>query len=368
MNAFRGNAGPTQEGVATADDGSRIVEPLADPLAEPSSRRNFLAVAAAIIVLFWVAQLASLTTLLLFRSPDNAMPFLVPRAMVSSLGMLISFGMLAVQSAASKASLAMRAGLAILLAVIGAALHAIANELVFSDFVGSHFTWVEFLPTSLGNLWTYLAISVIVLALMYARDLRERERRIAALRAVAHAAQLRALRFQLNPHFLFNALNSIASLIFRNRNAEAEEMTECLSDFLRSTMRMDPEGEIALGEEIALQSLYLEIEKARFPKRLVVEVDVPVDLQPARVPNLISQPLIVTVRIFAQAEDGQLVLGVADDGAATPAAGNQGTHIGLSNVAERLRLHFGDQASLIAGPLPGRGYEAVIRLPLRGTG
>jgi LytS/YehU family sensor histidine kinase len=227
-------------------------------------------------------------------------------------------------------------------------------------------------------MWTYLSMSVILLALTYAMDLRERENRISALRTVAQAAQLRALRFQLNPHFLFNALNSVASLISKDRNREAESMTVALSDFLRSTMRMDPEGEIELGEEIAMQSRYLEIEKARFPKRLIVELDVPPELRKAAIPNLISQPLVenavkyavarssapVTLRIAAWEEDGVLALCVRDDGgdAAQPATG---TNIGLSNVSERLRLHFGDAASLVAGPLAGGGYEAVIRVPLR---
>jgi len=380
MNMFRGATHPAEEDEdIPAADGRQLIEPLADPLADAHARRTFLGVAVAIILLFWIAQLTLLTTLLLLRSPENALPFLLPRGAVSVAGIAISFGMLAAQSAARNATLLRRALLAILLAAIGSSLHAIANEAVFAPFVGSHFTWVEFVPTALGNLWIYMSISVIVLALMYARDLRERENRIAMLRAVAQAAQMRALRFQLNPHFLFNALNSIASLILRNRNAEAEAMTECLSDFLRSTMRMDPEGEIALGEEIALQSLYLEIEKARFPERLVVELDVPEALRQARVPNLISQPLVenavkyavarspapVTVRISAREEGGMLVLSVTDDGGDAPPAQAHGTNIGLANVAERLRLHFGDRASLTAGPLPSRGYEAVIRLPLR---
>ena len=385
MNHFRGAGHPAELNErADADaeaEGRQLIEPLADPLADAPAHRTFLGIAIAIILLFWIAQLTFLTLVLLYRSPEMAWPFLQPRTMVSAAGLAISFGMLAIQSAARNASLLRRWLLAILLAIVGALLHALTNELIFADLIGSHFTWSELPPTALGNLWTYMSISVIVLSLMYARDLRERENRIAALRAVAQAAQMRALRFQLNPHFLFNALNSIASLIFRNRNAEAEAMTECLSDFLRSTMRMDPEGEISLGDEIALQSLYLEIEKARFPKRLVVALDVPETLRQARVPNLISQPLVenaikyavarssapVTVRIFAREEGGRLLLGVSDDGgdAAPPQA--HGTNIGLSNIAERLRLHFGAEASLTAGPLPDRGYEAVIRLPLRGV-
>ncbi|HEX8639794.1 MAG TPA: histidine kinase [Allosphingosinicella sp.] len=362
------------------------IDLLAHPLGETPpphiARGAFLRITIAIILLFWIAQFSFLTTMIYVRSVEDALDYLLPRALVTSAGILFSVGILAAQWAARRSALRRRAMLAALLALAGATLHGGANELVFLMCTGSHSTLNDFAWNMLSNLWLYMSVSVIVLALTYAIDLRERENRIAALRSVAHAAQLRALRFQLNPHFLFNALNSIASLISSRRNDEAESMTESLSDFLRSTMRLDPEGDITLGEEIGMQSLYLDIEKARFPERLIVELDVPEDLRRAAVPNLISQPLVenavkyavarsrapVTVRIAAHREGNSLLLSVRDDGGDADAADAGGTKIGLANVAERLRLHFGDRASLTAQPMPPKGFEAVIQLPLRFTG
>src|SRR5687767_2763775 len=116
MNVLRGSALSAEADETTPTEASaRRIEPLADPLADAPARRTFLVVAIAIILLFWIAQFTVLTGMLLLRTPDNALPFLLPRAMVSAAGLAISFGMLAVQSAARNASLLRRSLLAILL-------------------------------------------------------------------------------------------------------------------------------------------------------------------------------------------------------------------------------------------------------------
>jgi hypothetical protein len=373
----------TPGGPQAKEQAGSSFDSLAGPADEPSTlhvaRGAFLRITIAIILVFWVAQFSALTTMIYVNSADNALNYLVPRALVTACGIVFSIGILALQWRARRATLRRRAMLSGMLALAGATLHGAANEVSFILCKGIHSNLREFAANMLGNLWLYMSVSVIVLALTYAIDLRDRENRIAALRDVAQAAQLRALRFQLNPHFLFNALNSIASLISRNRNPEAETMTECLSDFLRSTLRMDPEGEIRLAEEIALQALYLEIERSRFPERLVVDLNVPDDLRGAAVPNLITQPLVenavkyavarstapVTIQISARREQDRLVLAVADDGGDAEPAVPKSSQIGLANVAERLRLLFGTNASLSAGRRAPRGFEAVIRLPLR---
>jgi LytS/YehU family sensor histidine kinase len=211
--------------------------------------------------------------------------------------------------------------------------------------------------------WFYSALSVMLLALTYGEDLVEKEERIASLQAQANVAQLNALRYQLNPHFLFNALNSVASLICKRMGAEAESMVVSLSDFLRSTLRMDSGREITLEEELKLQSLYLDIEKIRFPQRLSVTIDVPEALRGACVPNLITQPLIENAIKHGV---GKLSLEVRDDGGnAGNAAPPSGLHVGLRNVAERLKLRFGDQGSFTAAARPEGGFSARILIPLR---
>ncbi len=333
-----------------------------------------------IILLFWVAQFSNLTAMRLIRFPEEGFEGIVPRIIVTLLGISWSFGFLLIQRAARQRSFTARSVIAGLLAPAGSGLHTIANLLVFNAFFpDAGLTIGIYLPAFFDWMWFYAALSVVILALTYVADLADNEERIASLQARANAFQLRALRYQLNPHFLFNTLNSIASLIARRKNPEAEAMVVSLSDFLRSTLKIDPDVEITLGEEIALQSLYLDIERFRFPHRLRVTIDVPDDLRDACVPNLILQPLIenavkhgvaqsskeVHLEIRASPHEGRLDIEVRDDGGDAPAPRVGGANVGLVNVADRLRVHFGDAAGLAAEQRPEGGFSARISMPLR---
>ncbi|WP_375391790.1 sensor histidine kinase [uncultured Sphingomonas sp.] len=206
--------------------------------------------------------------------------------------------------------------------------------------------------------------------------LRAAARSAAAEKAGAQA-ELRALRYQINPHFLFNALNALAELVQTGRAADADCMILDLSALLRRMLgEADAAPEVPLADEIDLQRLYLALEARRFEDRLRVEIDLPDRLAGTLVPRLILQPLVenavkyalgashdvVTIRIAAELANHHLVLTVDDDGPArdAPAAG---FGIGLSNVRERLRLRYGAAAELIASPRAGGGYRARIELP-----
>ena len=139
-------------------------------------------------------------------------------------------------------TLARRALIACGLALAGCAAHSVTNIVVVAVFYAGMRALAEYLipRVSMADfIWYYSALSVMLLALTYGEDLVENEDRIASLQAQANVAQLNALRYQLNPHFLFNTLNSVASLISKKMGAEAETMVVSLSDFLRSTLRMD---------------------------------------------------------------------------------------------------------------------------------
>lgn len=206
--------------------------------------------------------------------------------------------------------------------------------------------------------------------------LRAAARSAAAERAGADA-QLRALRYQINPHFLFNALNALADLVQTGRAEEADRMILDLSGLLRRMLNdADALPEIALADEIDLQRLYLALEIRRFEHRLRVEIDLPAALAAVPVPRLILQPLIenavkyavetshdvVSITIAASREHQRLTIVVTDDGAPTITA--PGFGIGLANVRDRLRLRYGAAARLIAGPATRGGYQARIELPL----
>lgn len=213
-------------------------------------------------------------------------------------------------------------------------------------------------------------------------NLRIQEQRqvIAEREAGALRAELRALRMQLNPHFMFNALSALSTLILTRRDTQAAEMVDRLSDFLRAAMEVDALTDVSLADELSVLDAYLAVEIVRFGARLDAQIKCDPAVETARVPNLLLQPLVenavkygvepslapVTVAIIAGMHDGRLRLEVRDSGAvlrpgAVRPTGGHG--VGLSAVRQRLDLRFGADASVTAGPEDG-GYLAVIEMPL----
>jgi hypothetical protein len=232
----------------------------------------------------------------------------------------------------------------------------------------------------------FAAWSAFYIAMVSQSQALGAQRRVSEAESAARAAQVRALRYQVNPHFLFNTLNSLSSLVLSSRPQEAEEMILKLSTFFRSSLSLDPSADVTLAEEIALQSLYLDIERVRFPKRLKVEIDVPAELETARLPALILQPVVenaikyavsptrekVVVRIVArEAGPGRFTIQVSNSGKVASAKPRDpvphGTGVGLGNVCERLEARFGKAAQCQFGPVDGGGYRVVMTLPLDRT-
>lgn len=211
----------------------------------------------------------------------------------------------------------------------------------------------------------------------------EQERRLARAEAETQKAVLAALRFQVNPHFLFNALNAVAALIAAQRNREAEEVVIRLSEFFRASLSSTAENTMALADELELLDVYLQIERIRFSDRMTVEVDCPSSLEGALVPSLLLQPLAenavkhavapatrpVHVQVTAGVEGGRLILSVTDDGDHHPAGGKTvcGEGVGLRNVEGRLKALYGDRAEAEAGPTDS-GFQARLSLPLEFAG
>ena len=215
------------------------------------------------------------------------------------------------------------------------------------------------------------------LALLHDREARQRERRVAALQVEAHDAQVRALRYQVNPHFLYNTLSSISTLILEGRTEIAERMTMCLSAFFRASLAQDPFQDVRLADELELQRLYLAIEQMRFSDSLMVQYDVAKGLEDALVPSLILQPLIensikhglqeagklTILSISARGANDRLVLEVADNGRG-PGDGH-GTGVGLGNVRRRLTTRFGNGCRFSAGARREGGFQVRLEMPLQ---
>ncbi|HEX6741600.1 MAG TPA: histidine kinase [Sphingomicrobium sp.] len=233
-------------------------------------------------------------------------------------------------------------------------------------------------------LFFFLAWSAFYLANQAQAEAHGAERRATEAESAAQAAQVRALRYQVNPHFLFNTLNSLSSLIIAGRAEEAESMVLKLSTFFRSSLTLDATADISLAEEIALQRLYLDIEKVRFPRRLKAEIDIPAELENARLPALLLQPIVenaikhavsptrdtVTLRIVArEAGPGRFTIEVTNTGGRpAPAKGNGNgpvsTGVGIANVCQRLSARFGSLAKCAYGPRGDGGYSVLLTLPL----
>ena len=235
----------------------------------------------------------------------------------------------------------------------------------------------QLVDVALGRYYLLLAWAALYFSLANAEQARAAERREGEYRRAAKASELRSLRYHVNPHFLFNTLNSLSALVMTGKNQAAEQMIQTLSTFYRRSLAGDPTGDVALDQEIALQRLYLEIEAVRFPERLRTRFDIPAALADARMPGMILQPLIensvkyavsattrpVTLTVAAREEYGCLVIEVADDGPVAKEA-KPGFGIGLANVRDRLAARYGDAAQITSGPVPGGGWRSLIRLPL----
>ncbi|HVU31103.1 MAG TPA: histidine kinase [Sphingomicrobium sp.] len=336
---------------------------------------------AAVILGFWGIWYVFYTAYGFINSTREAPALILPRLFIAIAGIVLSFGVALILERQKSRPLALRASTALVLAVMATIIHSFFSDWVWAlafpdDRMTSPF-FVAFASNFIVRFWFFASASAVILALSYGVDIRERERQIAILQGLAHSAQLRALRNQLNPHFLFNALNSVAALLSRGDAREAEAMTENLADFLRATLALDPQQLVRLDEEISLQNLYLAVEKVRFPERLSVVVDMADDARSLLVPALITQPLVensikyavarstapVVLRIAARRLEGVLELVVENDGGNAEPAPSIGERVGLLNVQERLAAHFGEAASFESGRTGSRGFRNLLRLP-----
>jgi hypothetical protein len=339
-------------------------------LPEPWRRRGPI----ALVLAFWAVQFSILTAgRLLMEQPDGP-SFLLPRLCVTLFGVGLSLLIVEGLRRLIGRPLATRLLAALGFAVLACMIHSVANFGIFQLFMPARnlaeFTLASWFMAVLSWFWNYAALSGLLLALTYALELNTLER-------VTHTAQIRALRYQLNPHFMFNTLNSIASLIARGDNKVAETMVENLGDFLRASLSLDPQDDIPLERELHLQSLYLDIEMLRFGERLQVAIDAPEETRSALVPSLITQPLAENVVrhavanstrpihfvIEARREGDRLRLTARNSGPDGVSRCTPGTGIGLGNVAARLQARYGFGSSYSAERQADGGFAVVLTMP-----
>ena len=246
-------------------------------------------------------------------------------------------------------------------------------------------TFVDTWTTQLTfQVLTFLIVYALILTVTYVVDARESMARqmteTARLNEELSKAQLEALRRQMEPHFMYNTLNSIAGLVRDQRNDAAVSMIVGLSEFLRRSSEDSHRSQVALREEVEYLQRYLDIQKVRFGERLQVSVDIPAELLCAQVPNLLLQPLVEnaikhgiakrvaggTVRVAGACHEGSLCLSVYNDGPSLPADWEATqTGVGIGNLRTRLQILHGNESGLELRRAHSGGVEVVVTLPFR---
>jgi two-component sensor histidine kinase len=244
------------------------------------------------------------------------------------------------------------------------------------------FTWARWLRSIEQNFDTgTLLYSVIILvehSIVYYRRYQQGLVNAANLQTQLVQAQLRALKMQLHPHFLFNTLHTITALVHEDPDM-AERTIARLSELLRLFLANSTIHEVPLSEELRILDLYLEIERTRFEDRLSVHFDVPPELREAMVPNLVLQPLVENsirhgvgrrsapgwIAVAAEKYGETLVLRVSDNGVGLRESRPQSTGMGLAITRGRLESLYGEKQSLALRDVQTGGAEVRITLPFR---
>lgn len=332
------------------------------------------------VMLWIVSYLATTGRVLIWGSMEFSAEIALRRAVVTLSGVALCALIGWVLSRVRNRPMSQRLALSLLMSILAAFAYSSFNQLIF------HVILPKWGPASFVGVWEYANILIWVFlvwcvahfAITYDAESRDKSLRLMAAQALASDAQNQMLRYQINPHFLFNTLNALSTLILAKDTARAEQMVLSLSGFLRHSLEKELADTISLDEELEVQRLYLSIEQIRFGDRLRFVAGVPGDLMDAAVPSLILQPLVenavkygvaaqpepVTIEIAAHAEGPVLVLSVTDDGPGAATAAAAGLGVGLRNVRRRLEAMYGAAASIEFPPPTPHGFAAVIRLPL----
>jgi signal transduction histidine kinase len=260
----------------------------------------------------------------------------------------------------------------------GTLLRAVLMPQALWGGAATHFLSWLFITLPFG-VAVYLAVVGIEHAIRYFVEARDREVQMARLSEQLSGARFAALQAQLNPHFLFNTLNTIAVLVRDDDRASAVRIVEQLSDVLRRTLSRHRANEVTLEEELELVRQYLAIEQARFSDRLLPEFEIDDAVLSAALPSFALQHLVENairhgiakrsqarrVRVSARRDRDTLEIAVMDDGPGIDAQAAIPKGHGIDNTRERLRALYGERASLVIGRGATGGTIATLRVPYR---
>lgn len=310
--------------------------------------------------------------------------YVYPTVIYAIIGFIVTLGMRFVFKRLWHRPLVVVIMVALLLTVLAALVFSYFRVLAYVEFYPTDWRpesfWEHFVDAPF-SVYIFLSWTGLYFGINYYLMLQEQTEKALKATALAHQAQLKMLRYQLNPHFLFNTLNAISTLVLEKDTDGANGMLTRLSSFLRYSLVNQPTQKVSLDEELEALNLYLDIEKARFEERLKLKFDVEERARGALIPSLLMQPIIENAIKYAIApsEDGgtialsahltgdQLCLVIVDDGPGisldVSETSEKSSGVGLTNTKERLRQLYGDMHTLKIQNLEPRGLRVTVRMP-----
>ena len=339
---------------------------------------------------FWLLQTGGWTAYLLLRlasgvSNRMSVEWLIPLLVSVAAGYSITLVMSAVFRWLITRQPMLTWGGAVVMVLVAVATYSAIDTWVFSlmNRTGTLFDWRAFVGLLAINFLLIGGWSALYFSINFYLILEARADEMLKLEGQASSAQLAMLRYQLNPHFLFNTLNSISTLVLLKQTERANAMLSRLSSFLRYTLVYEPTAEVTLAQEVETLKLYLEIEKMRFEERLRTEFTIDPAAANARLPSLLLQPLVensikyavtpqeegADISVSARLNGDRVRITVSDTGQGLQASAvitTQSTNVGLANIRDRLQQAYGDNHSFDFGDQPGGGFGVTIEIPLNG--
>ncbi|MEH6715488.1 sensor histidine kinase [Parasphingorhabdus flavimaris] len=327
----------------------------------------------------WGAYFLFVTSRFLYRMQDNADALFFQRILMTSVCITVTWLLYRLLIAVRRNGMGAAIFMLTLPTIVLANYIAILDQIIFDHDAAMldfsylldpvnlvTFDWAYVLDEAFTRYFILASWGALYLALAHSHDLQRMMVHSRQLEQLNRESELRALRYQLNPHFVFNALNSVSSLIIDRENEQAEKLVDDLADYMRAVLTDGGQDMVAVEQEIAQQVRYLEIERMRFPDRLHYSVEIDPAAKGWSIPALIIQPLIenavkygvsgtdrpVNINISAHIEGDRLRITIANDGRVQTGAGiaqdrTAGTGTGLINIQDRLKALYGQNASLL---------------------
>ncbi|MGB5485513.1 sensor histidine kinase [Parasphingorhabdus sp.] len=341
----------------------------------------------------WGAYFVFVTSRVLYRTQDNADALFFQRILMTSVCIAVTWLLYRLLIAVRRNGMGTAIFMLTLPTIFLAIYIAILDQIIFDHDAAMldfsylldpvnlvTFDWAYVLDEAFTRYFILASWGALYLALAHSQDLQRMMAHSRQLEQLNRESELRALRYQLNPHFVFNALNSVSSLIIDQNNEQAEKLVDDLADYMRAVLTDGAQDMVPVEQEIAQQVRYLEIERMRFPDRLRYTVTIDPAANGWSIPALIIQPLIenavkygvsatdrpVNIIISAQREGDRLRISIANDGRVQGPAGlshgrNAGTGTGLTNIEDRLRALYGQNASLLlANDREGMAIATIV--------